>query len=67
MKSPAVGLRVASGLFGIGALVHVLRLATHFTVAIGGQELPLWVSILAVLLAGGLSAWFWQLSQTVTR
>jgi len=67
MKSPIIGLRVASVLFGLGAVVHVIRLANHFNVAIAGHSLPLWASALGVIIAGSLSVWLWQLSRIVMR
>ena len=67
MKSPAIGLRVASIVFGVVAAVHFVRLAAHFNVVIAGHSLPLWTSLLAVLVAGSLSAWLWQLARTAAR
>lgn len=67
MKSPVVGLRIASFLFGVGALSHIIRLVTHFDVVIAGYPLPLWASIGGALIAGSLSVWMWLLSCKTTR
>ena len=67
MKSPIIGLRVASILFGMVAVVHVVRLANHFNVIIAGHPLPLWASTLGVIVTGSLSVWLWQLSRAAVR
>lgn len=64
MKSPVIGLRVASILFGTAALVHLVRLVIHFNVVIGEHPLPLWASALGLVVGGSLSVWLWQLSRT---
>ncbi len=49
---------LASGaLFGIITLVHVHRLVQHWPIDIAGHMVPLSVSWLGLLLAGGLSVW----------
>ncbi len=45
-----------SGFFGLGAVVHLVRLITGFSVVIGGREIPRAFSGAAVLVLGGLSA-----------
>jgi hypothetical protein len=37
------------------ALVHVYRLVTHFQIIVGSHAIPEWVSILAIVVTGGLS------------
>jgi hypothetical protein len=44
-----------SGFFGLGAVVHVVRLITGFSVVIGGREIPLEFSGVAVIVFGILS------------
>jgi hypothetical protein len=63
MNSQKTGLRVASLIFGLMCLVHIWRLAfAHFTVQIGSHQLPIWGSVVAVIVTGGLSIWMYRLS-----
>jgi hypothetical protein len=62
MNSQSVGLRVAGTIFGLLCLGHLLRLLTRAEVLIAGHPLPLWASVVGVLIAGGLSFWMWRLS-----
>ena len=49
---PAVWL---SGFFGLGAVVHLIRLLTGFSVVIAGREIPVSFSGVAVAIFGTLS------------
>jgi hypothetical protein len=62
MNSPTTGLRVASVLFGIFAIAHVLRLINHALVTVGTHTIPMAVSWIALVVAGVLCIWFWRLS-----
>ena len=62
MNSQTTGLRVASVIFGVFALGHLLRLIKHAQVTIGTHHAPMWVSILVFIIFGGLSIWMWRLS-----
>ena len=64
MKSQILGLRVAGTIFGLVCVAQLLRLATRADVIVAGNRLPLWVSALAVVIAGGLSLWLWKLSRS---
>jgi hypothetical protein len=66
MKSQIFGLRVAGTIFALVCLGQLLRLATRAEVVVAGNRLPLWLSALAVVIAGGLSLWLWRLSRTAT-
>ncbi|HEX6603245.1 MAG TPA: hypothetical protein VF027_00005 [Sphingomicrobium sp.] len=46
---------IAAILFAIMALVHIYRLVTHFQIIVGSHSVPEWVSILAIVVTGGLS------------
>ena len=49
---------VVSGvLFGVIALAQLYRAVTQLPVQIGSAEIPVWVSWVAVLVAGGLCTW----------
>jgi hypothetical protein len=62
MKSQVLGLRVAGAIFALFCLGHLLRLVTRADVLIAGHEMPLWVNMVGLLIAGGLSLWMWRLS-----
>ena len=57
MKKPFTGLAVLA--FALVALAHVLRLAYGWEVTIAGAAVPMWVSIPALVVAGGLAAGLW--------
>ena len=62
MNSPSTGLRVASFIFGLVCLAHVWRLLRHIPVHVGSYDVPMGLSIAGILIAGGLSLWFWRLA-----
>jgi len=62
MNSPANGLRVASVIFGIFAIGHLLRLINHAEVTVGTHTIPMGLSWVALIVAVILSIWLWRLS-----
>jgi hypothetical protein len=62
MNSPKTGLRVAGVLFGIFCLAHIIRLITQSPVLIGSHHIPMWPSVVALIVAGLLSLWMWRLA-----
>jgi hypothetical protein len=62
MNSPTTGLRVASVIFGIFAIGHLLRLINHAQVTIGTHTIPMGVSWIALIVAAILCIWMWRLS-----
>ena len=62
MNSPTIGLRVASVIFGIFAIGHILRLINHAQVTVGTHTIPMGVSWIALIIAAILCIWFWRLS-----
>jgi hypothetical protein len=62
MNSPTTGLRVASVIFGIFAIGHVLRLINHAQVTVGTHTIPMGVSWVALIVALILCIWMWRLS-----
>jgi hypothetical protein len=54
-------LGVSGAIFGIVALLHLLRLALDWPARIGTWSVPMWVSWAALLLAGGLCVWAFRL------
>ena len=57
MKSQACGLRVASVIFGLVCLAHILRLVTGTEVVIGSYHLGPILSVIAIIVSGALSLW----------
>jgi hypothetical protein len=62
MSSQKTGLRVASIVFAIFALGHVLRLINHSQVTLGTHTIPMGVSWVGLIVAALLSIWMWRLS-----
>jgi len=58
-----LGLRVAGGIFGLIALLHLVRVFARWDAAIAGFSLPLWLSTAAFVVAGALSLWFFLLTR----
>lgn len=61
MKKPVTLLAIL--VFGLVALVHLLRLFFGWEVTINGAAVPTWVSIVGVVIAGGLAAGLWRESR----
>ena len=66
MNSQTTGLRVASVVFGLMAIAQLGRLLIRPEVLVGGYSMPLWPSVLALVILGGPSAWMWKLARTPT-
>ncbi len=62
MKSQVLGLRIAGAIFGLITLGHLARLLIRPEVLVAGHVLPLWPSVLVVVILGGLSLWLCKLS-----
>jgi hypothetical protein len=45
----------ASAIFALMALLHVVRLFTHFNVVLGSHHIPLWVSYVGIVVGAGMS------------
>ncbi len=60
-KNPKLGLGVAAVIFALMALAHAFRLLMNCSITINGQEIPLLVSIIAMVMAGLMSYWMWML------
>jgi hypothetical protein len=60
-------LQISGVLFGVIAVGHLLRLIRHWPVDFAGHMVPLWVSWLGLVLAGGLSIWALRLLRAIPR
>lgn len=67
MNSQKIGLRVAGIIFGLMALAQLARLIIRLDVIVAGFQMPLWPSVLAVIVMGGLSWWMWKLARTAVN
>jgi len=65
MNSQTTGLRVASIVFALFAVGHILRLIKHAQVVVGTHHIPMVVSGVGLIIAAGLSIWMWRLSSKV--
>jgi hypothetical protein len=62
MNSQKTGLRVASVIFGIFAIGHLLRLIKQAPVMVGSHQISMGVSWVALIIAALLCIWLWRLS-----
>jgi hypothetical protein len=62
MSSPRTGLRVASVLFAIFAIGHLLRLINQSQVTVGTLTIPMGLSWIALIVAATLCVWMWRLA-----
>lgn len=67
MNSQILGLKVAGTVFGLMALAQLGRLILRPEVLVAGHPMPLWPSVLALILLGGLSFWMWKLARTAPQ
>ena len=62
MNSPTIGLQAASFVFGLIALAQLGRLVFQPQVLVAGYEMPLWPSVIALLVLAGFSIWMGMLA-----
>ncbi len=48
---------VSGAIFGVVAIAHAVRALYEWPVQIGGLDISVWVSWVAMVVAGGLCAW----------
>ena len=58
---------LAAVIFALVALAHGYRLATHFVVIIGSHTLPMWSSVVGLILAAGLAFMLWREGRSTQR
>jgi len=61
MKKPFT--HIAIFIFTLMALLHVIRLFFGLKLAVNGVVVPLWASVLGVLIAGVLAVMLWRESR----
>ena len=55
--------RLASIIFGIMCIAHILRLIMQFQIVIGSYVLPIWISFFGVAVTAILSMALWKESK----
>jgi hypothetical protein len=61
MNKPFTMLAVL--VFVLVALLHLFRLVFGWEATINGASVPMWASILALMVSGGLAVMLWQESR----
>lgn len=56
----SLALLIAGIIFGIVALFHLARLCMKFEMSVGGYKIPLWLNVIGLFLAGGMSIWMFM-------
>ena len=51
---------IAAVLLGLVAVGHLLRILFNVEVTIGGVAVPMWVSVIGTLVAGGVAILLWR-------
>ena len=51
---------IAVAVFALVALVHLLRLFSGWEVVVGGLVIPMWLSWIGLIFAGGLAVMVWR-------
>lgn len=54
---------IAIVIFALVAVLHVLRLIFGWEAVINGMVVPIWASVLAIIIAGGLAVMLWRESR----
>ena len=62
MNSQRTGLWVASVIFGLVTLAHIVRLFRHAKVSFAMHTIPMEVSWIGIIVFGLLCIWMWRLS-----
>jgi uncharacterized membrane protein YbhN (UPF0104 family) len=60
-------LRVSGALFGLIAIGHLLRLLYRVPAELGQWVVPLWISVIGLLLPAALAIWAFRLVRRVER
>jgi len=58
---------IAIVILSLVAVLHVLRLIFGWEVVINGLVMPMWVSVVGIIVAGGLALMVWREARTGTH
>lgn len=67
MNSPALGLRVASVIFGLMGLGHLIRIIACAGLQVGSCYIGRRWSVIAVILLAALCVWLWMLASKAAK
>ena len=51
---------LAAAIFALIALAHLYRVVRRLAVTIAGTDIPMWVSIVGIIVAAGLAVMLWR-------
>jgi hypothetical protein len=66
-EQASLGLRVASGVFGLASGAHLLRLWSGWNIQVGDYQMGVGASAAAIFLSAGLSLWLRKLAVGLER
>ncbi len=64
MNSQTLGLRLSGTIFAVVCVAHLWRLFRHSDIIIGGYAMPMWASVVGLIIAGIMSIWMFRISAT---
>lgn len=67
MNSPALGLRVASVIFGLMGLGQLIRIIVCVNIQVGSCYICRWCSVVAVIVFAALCVWLWMLASKAAK
>ena len=67
MNSPALGLRVASVIFGLMGLGQLIRIIVCVNVQVGSCHIGRRWSVVAVVVLAALCVWLWMLAYEAAK
>jgi hypothetical protein len=67
MNSPVFALRLASAIFALIGLGHVIRILAHAELLVGSCSIGRRWSVLAVLVMAVLCGWFWKIASNAAK
>lgn len=67
MKSKILALRIAGVIFGLIAIVHLVRIIMAIPITVGGHFISRWCNLVGLLIAGALCIWLCWLSMVKTE
>jgi len=62
MSTIKFGIRIAASIFGLVAILHLMRVVTGIGVLIGSWYMPIWFNWLGFFGASFMCIWLWNLS-----
>ena len=55
---------ISAALFAIVAIAHLLRVVLGLPINVDGVAVPMWISIVGVLIPAALAAWGFRIART---